>query len=180
LIKEEKMDHLSVLKGKRILVVDDEPDILETITDLLDTCIVETAQQYDTADKCLRKGHYDAVILDIMGVDGYKLLRVANERGIPAVMLTAHALSSTYLVKSLKEGAYAYLPKDKMVDIPDYLAELIGSKQKGIKRSGNWFERLKPFFDEKFGPNWREKDKEFWDDFDEKFVVRKDELERML
>jgi len=34
---------------------------------------------------------FDIAILDIMGVDGYGLLRVAKERGVVAVMLTAHA-----------------------------------------------------------------------------------------
>ncbi|NIV98732.1 response regulator receiver protein, partial [Candidatus Saccharibacteria bacterium] len=32
-----------ILKGKKILVVDDEPDILETLEELLDECDIETA-----------------------------------------------------------------------------------------------------------------------------------------
>ena len=40
------------------------------------------------------------VILDIMGVDGYKLLGIANQKKIIAVMLTAHALSIQDTVKS--------------------------------------------------------------------------------
>jgi DNA-binding NtrC family response regulator len=174
------MTDLNVLKGKRILVVDDEPDILETLIDLLDMCFVETAQEFATAEKSIRKGNYDAVILDIMGVDGYKLLKIATEKGIPAVMLTAHALSPTYLIKSIKEGAHAYLPKDKMVDIADFLAELIQSRQKGIKRSGAWFEKLRPFFDEKFGTGWREKDKDFWKDFEKSYVPSKEDVRKLL
>jgi len=173
------MESTRVLKGKRILVVDDEPDILDTITDLLHMCLVETAKDFKTGEKSLRRGVYDAVILDIMGVDGYRLLKVANEMSVPAIMLTAHALTPDNLVKSIKEGAYAYLPKDKMVDIAEYLADLFISHQKG-KKTGEWFARLTPLFDEKFGPNWREKDKAFWRAFDRKMIPRKEELRRIL
>jgi len=40
-----------------------------------------------------------------MGVDGYKLLEIAVERKVIAVMLTANALSPEDTVKSLKDGA---------------------------------------------------------------------------
>ncbi|MBW1778291.1 MAG: response regulator [Deltaproteobacteria bacterium] len=173
------MEDARILKGKRILVVDDEPDILETLIDLLDMCIVETAQDFETGEKNLRRGAYDAVILDIMGVDGYKLLEVANEMDIPAIMLTAHALSPDNLVKSIKEGAFAYLPKDKMVDITDYLADLFNARQKG-KKDGAWFARLRPLFDEKFGPGWRKTDEAFWKDFDRKMIPSREELNQML
>ncbi len=173
------MEDARILNGKRILVVDDEPDILETLIDLLDMCIVETAQDFETGEKNLRRGAYDAVILDIMGVDGYNLLKVANEMDIPAIMLTAHALSPDNLVKSIKEGAYAYLPKDKMVDIADYLADLFNARQKG-KKNGAWFTRLRPLFDEKFGPGWRKTDEAFWKDFDRKMIPSRKELNQML
>ena len=104
------MDDLQILKGKRILVVDDEPDILESIVELLDTCMIDTAQDFQTGEKCLGEFDYDAAILDVMGVDGYKLLKIAKQKGIPTIMLTAHALSPNYLIKSIKEGAHVYLP----------------------------------------------------------------------
>ena len=86
-----------ILKGKKILIVDDEPDILETLEELLDICIIDTAPDFETAKKFLDKNSYDVAILDIMGVRGYDLLELANEKGIPALMLTAHALSLTTL-----------------------------------------------------------------------------------
>jgi DNA-binding response OmpR family regulator len=174
------MDKLRILKGKRILVVDDEPDILESIVELLDTCIVDTAQDFETAKKCLEEANYDATILDVMGVDGYNLLKIAKQKGVPSIMLTAHALSPSYLIKSIKEGAHVYLPKDKMVDIDDFLADLLTHHQKGEKKSGNWFTRLKPLFDEKFGTGWQKDDKDFWAEFDREFIAKKEELEKML
>jgi CheY-like chemotaxis protein len=82
-----------------------------------------------------------------MGVRGYEILELSNERGIPAIMLTAHALSPDHLVKSLKEGAQCYLPKDKMADISDYLSEVLQASEKGVRKSQNWFDRIKPYFD---------------------------------
>ena len=63
-----------------------------------------------------------------MGVDGYKLLEIANQKNIPAVMLTAHALSPENLIASINKGARAYLPKERMIDIESFLVELIDSQ----------------------------------------------------
>ena len=100
-----------VLEGKRILIVDDEPDILDTLKELLDMCLIDTAPNFETAQKFLKRGSYDAAILDIMGVKGYDLLGLTKEKNIPSLMLTAHALSPDNLVKSLKKGAHSYVPK---------------------------------------------------------------------
>ena len=87
------MKNQDLLKDKRILLVDDEPDVLDTLVELLTTCDTETASTYEEARDKLITGNFDMAILDIMGVDGYKLLDLATERNIAAVMLTAHALS---------------------------------------------------------------------------------------
>ena len=98
------------LVGKKVLIVDDEPDVFETLNELLDMCSVDYAQDFKTAKKFLLETNYDAAILDIMGVDGYKLLTLARQREIPALMLTAHALSPDNLKKSIERGADAYIP----------------------------------------------------------------------
>ena len=84
----------SPLKDKVVLVVDDEPDVLETVADELDMCIVHKAKDYDTGLQYLLSYTYDVVILDIMGVNGFELLKTSVERGFPSVMLTAHASDS--------------------------------------------------------------------------------------
>jgi len=170
----------NILKGKRILIVDDEPDILETVKDLLDMCINDTAPSFETARKFLNKNTYDAAIFDIMGVEGYELLKIATQKGIPSLMLTAHALSPDNLVRSIKEGAYAYVPKDKITDIDVYLADIITASEKGIQKHGTWFARLKQFFDDKFGPGWKEEHKEFWQEFDKTYIVSQEEIEKVL
>jgi len=169
-----------ILEGKRILIVDDEPDVLDTLTETLSMCPVDKAPNFDAGVKFLNKNDYDIAILDIMGVRGYDLLKMVTQKEIPAVMLTAHALSADNLARSIKQGANCYIPKDKLPEIAEFLRDLLEAKQKGIQKHGSWFWKLRPFFDRVFGAGWREKDKDFWNDFDAKHTVNKKDLEQML
>jgi DNA-binding response OmpR family regulator len=45
---------------------------------------------------------YHIAVLDIMGVRGCELLEIANKKDIPALMLTAHAISKAEDIISLK------------------------------------------------------------------------------
>lgn len=174
------MNDTDTLTGKKILIVDDEPDVLETLEELLDMCVIDTATDYAGAKKFLERGSYDAAILDIMGVRGYDLLKIATEKRIPALMLTAHALSPDNLVRSIESGANAYVPKDKLVDIASFVVDIIEAKAAGEKQSHRWFTRLKPFFDRKFKPGWRKKDEAFWREFDRRNVVGKEDVDDIL
>jgi CheY-like chemotaxis protein len=169
-----------ILEGKRVLIVDDEPDVLETLAEMLGMCLVDKAPSFDAGVKFLNKNPYDIAILDIMGVKGYDLLKMATEKNISAVMLTAHALSPDNLIRSIREGAHSYVPKDKLPEIADFLRDVLVAKQKGAQRHGRWFWQLKPFFDKVFGSGWREKDRDFWNDFDSKHPVSKKDLEEIL
>jgi CheY-like chemotaxis protein len=68
----------SILNGKSILAVDDEPDVLtvleEEILGAAPKCKFEKAMTYEEAAKKLESQAYDMVILDIMGVRGFDLL----------------------------------------------------------------------------------------------------------
>lgn len=176
------MQDEEILQGKKILIVDDEPDILETLEELLDMCLIDTAPNFETAKKFLDKYTYDVAVLDIMGVQGYDLLKLTTQKGIPALMLTAHALSPDYLVKSIKGGAKSYIPKDKISHIPTFVGDILEAHTVGIERDSTWFARLRPFFDKKFGPEWRRKDEQFWKEFDETYTSRisKQELEGIM
>lgn len=169
-----------ILKGKKILVVDDEPDILETLEDLLDQCDIETASNFESARELLQSKVYDAAILDIMGVKGFDLLEIAVDRKIPALMLTAHGLNPNNLVGSIKLGAKSYMPKEKMSEIDLYLKEIFIAHEKGIEKSGSWFAHMRSFFDDRFGSGWQNKDKKFWQEFDKTFQASKDELEKIM
>lgn len=156
----------SALDGLKLLVVDDEPDILETLTDLLYMCKVDTANTYETAVEKLSQEEYDVSIIDIMGVNGFDLLIIANEKDIPSLILTSHGLSPENLIKSIKGGAYTYMSKEKMVEMEEFIGDLIMAREKGQKHEHLWLEKQGPYFDDKFGKNWREKDRRFWNQFD--------------
>ena len=142
------------LKGKKILIVDDEPDVLETLDELLDMCEIDSARNFETAERLLKENSYDAAILDIMGVKGYDLLQLARVRDVPALMLTAHALSPDQLVKSMKGGAFSYIPKIEMFDIATYLDDAIQKKLEDDRMYQRWFIKLRPVFEKEFGPDW--------------------------
>jgi len=154
----------SPLKEKVVLVVDDAPDVLDTVADELDMCIVHKAQDYDTALQYLLSYTYDIVILDIMGVNGFELLKSSVDRGFPAVMLTAHAVTPEALKKSIKLGAVSFLPKERISDLTEFLEDVVlgGGKPLWIK----FFDKLGAYFNQRFGPDWKEKDK-FFREFEE-------------
>lgn len=154
-----------ILAGRRILIVDDEPDILETLEEMLSDCLIDKASSFSEAKELLNKTVYEVAIFDIMGVRGYDLLEIANKKEIPAIMLTAHALSPEHVVKSIKGGAQVYVPKARIGEIPAFLADILTSREEGSRGATEWFTRLKPYFDGKFGPGWQERDKAFWDGF---------------
>lgn len=170
----------AILKGKRVLIVDDEPDVLETLEELLNQCLIDKAPSFDTGVKFLNKNTYDIAIFDIMGVKGYELLRMATDKGIPAIMLTAHALSPDNLIKSIREGAHSYVPKDKLPEISTFVKDILEARQKGAEKPSRWFVRLRPFFDKHFGVGWRERDKDFWEDFDSRNVIGRKDLEDIM
>jgi DNA-binding response OmpR family regulator len=161
----------SLLPGKRILAVDDEADILETIEDILDMAEVDTARDFDGAAEKIRTGAYDLAILDIMGVNGLALLDEAVAKGIPTVMLTAHAINPETLMTSIRKGAIAYLPKETLIELDDLLEALLAAQAAGRPPWKLLFDRLGTYFDERFGPDWKSKDEPFWTDFSRHWEV---------
>ncbi|MFH1351716.1 MAG: response regulator [Pseudomonadota bacterium] len=157
------MDPKKILKGKRVLIVDDEEDILQTLIELLDMCKIDTASSFEQAKGLLENNYYDIAVLDIMGVQGYELLDIANRRDIPALMLTAHALTKEDLQKSVQKGASFYAPKDEINRIDLFLADVLEAREEKKNVWAKWYERLSGFCDKRFGKNWRDQDTEFWD-----------------
>lgn len=159
------MSEYNYLEGKRTLIVDDEPDVLDSLEELLSMCEVTTASNFQDAKVSLQTQDFDITVLDIMGVEGYDLLEIANKKGVPAVMLTAHALTPENMVKSYKEGAASYLPKEEMVNIASFLNEILEAKEKGTNTWSRWYDRMGSFFEKRFGKEWKKTDEEFWRKF---------------
>lgn len=153
-----------ILEGKHVLVVDDERDVLTVVVGLLDLCKIDTADNFEDARALMEKVRYDIVVLDIMGVNGYELLEIANSRKIPALMLTAHALSSEDLKRSAEEGAAYFAPKEKIEDLPKFIADVLDAIDKRKSPWNRMIDRLGTFYDRRFnGPDWREKVNAYWE-----------------
>jgi DNA-binding response OmpR family regulator len=118
----------SILDGKRILAVDDEPDILSVleteIKEVCPTCRFDKAMTYAQAEEMLKADSYDVVVLDIMGVRGFELLELATKRKFRTAMLTAHALSAKHS-RNHMILAPGYLPKDKLGEIVPFLEDVL-------------------------------------------------------
>jgi len=160
------MSDMSLLNGKKVLAVDDEPDILAALVELLDMCEVVTASTFEEANELLISHDFDIAILDIMGVDGYGLLEIANRKSVPAVMLTAHAFTADNLVRTIKEGAYGYIPKEEITEIAKYLVDALTAQQRGENPWSAWQERLpSSYFERRWGAAWQDQDRDFWEQF---------------
>jgi signal transduction histidine kinase/DNA-binding NarL/FixJ family response regulator len=110
------------LDGRRVLAVEDQPDMLESLRHLLDDqgAVVTTASSGHQALELLRQqpDGFDALVSDIgmPGMDGYDLLRrVRSELGLGpqklvAVALTAYARDQDR-ERALQAGFHAHLTK---------------------------------------------------------------------
>ena len=168
------MSEVNLLKGKKILVVDDEPDIPAVLEELLDMCEIVKAASYDEAKSCMETQTFDIVVLDIMGVNGYGLLEIAKRNNLPALMLTAHAFTPDNLVKSIKQGAASYIPKEEITEIADYLIDILKAREEGKNPWQPWQDRLpSSYFERRWGAAWKDNDKDFWDTFKASLKSRK-------
>lgn len=149
----------SILNHKKLLIVDDEADILATveeeILEVCPDCEIDKVTNYENAADLLKSNDYDLVVLDIMGVRGFDLLEIAVTREFKVAMLTAHALSPEALRKSHDMGAMAYLPKDKLGELVPFLEDVLRNDHES-----GWeglLEKLKDYFNEAWGPDWWDK-----------------------
>jgi DNA-binding NtrC family response regulator len=118
---------------KRVLVVDDELDFLETIVKRLEVRDIK-ASGVDSGPKALAlldKEDFDVVILDVKmpGMDGVETLVEMKKKKpqLPVIMLTGHATVASG-IQGMKQGAFAYVMK------PVELDELLDKLQKAFDR----------------------------------------------
>ena len=158
-------DH-TLLNGKKLLIVDDEADILDMLEELLEMCDVVKASTFEEAKDLLESQHFDMTILDIMGVNGYGLLEIANKKDVPAVMLTAHAFTPGNLLRSVKEGADSYLPKEEMGNIAIFLNDILEAIQEGKDPWEPWQDKLPTsYFEKRWGAMSKDTTRDFWEQF---------------
>ena len=165
----------SILNGKRVLAVDDEPDVLEVLEEEIlgysPNTIFEKATTYDEAAKKLESQNYDVVVLDIIGVRGFDLLDQAVKLKFPAAMLTAHSLNPESLKRSIEMGAIAYLPKEKLGEIVPFLEDILEASD-GSSAWGRLMNKLEGFFTSRWGEYWKKPEEKFWKDFEKKTKIK--------
>jgi DNA-binding NtrC family response regulator len=109
------------VNGQRILIVDDEPDMVDNCARILRRagyrCL--TAVDPHRAISLLESERPDLLLTDLKmpGIDGLALLRRAKEldSALPVVVITAFATVES-AVAAIKDGAFDYLPKNFSVD----------------------------------------------------------------
>jgi DNA-binding NtrC family response regulator len=111
----------------KILIVDDEPGIRFGVRDFLETAGLEVdeADSVGGAERAVREGRPDAVVLDHMLPDGTALDLLPRlkelDPSLPVLVLTGHA-SIDLAVRAVKEGADQFLAKP--VELPALLVML--------------------------------------------------------
>lgn len=102
----------------RILVVDDEPDVLKLLHLILERAGFEVtlAADGEQALRCLAEERYDLVLCDVLmpGLDGYGVLAAvrgdARTRDLPVLMLSAKVQPQD-IQRALEAGADGYVIK---------------------------------------------------------------------
>ena len=101
--------------AKKVLVIDDEPKIVEICQDYLIKAGFEVAHAYDgpTGIAIARRSQPDLVVLDLMmpEMDGLDVCReLRRENNVPSIMLTAR-VEETDKIIGLELGADDYMTK---------------------------------------------------------------------
>ena len=107
-----------MLKEKVLLIVDDDPDVVETLKFRLEADNYKIIVAYDGKEALAkaRQAMPDLILLDLMlpELDGYKVCRLLKfdekYRGIPIIMLTARAQEADK-TQGIETGADRYMTK---------------------------------------------------------------------
>jgi two-component system nitrogen regulation response regulator NtrX len=121
------------VKKRRILVIDDEKAIRETLSEILtdEGYAVTSIESGEEGLRRLREENFDLAFLDVWlrDLDGLSVLEAAagRLREVPVVMISGHANVET-AVRAVRLGAYDFLEK------PLSLERVILTAQKAIER----------------------------------------------
>ncbi len=119
-----------------ILIVDDEPDIIEALVNYLDDYEVSFASDAESALEMVASGKFKIVLTDIMmpGLDGIQLLRriKAKNPGIQVIMMTGQT-TLMRATESMQDGALSYLLKPF-----DDISEVDRAIEEAVRKIKEW------------------------------------------
>ncbi len=130
------------MKKKNVLIVDDDPDVLNMLEGLLKKLEYNpyVAANGEEAVRVIDSNKIDVVVSDLVmpEMNGMELLkRVKSRKGdIPFVMITGHPSIET-AVEAIKKGAYDYLTKPFQAEEVRIKIDRALEKQ-GLRRSLRW------------------------------------------
>jgi PAS domain S-box-containing protein len=99
------------LSGVRVLVVDDDAGVCQSLKDVLEAegCCIETASSGVVAMQCLEREQFELVLSDVVmpDMDGYELYQTVKKQSpeLPVVLMTAFNYDKDHIIKrSCLEG----------------------------------------------------------------------------
>ncbi len=117
---------------KKILIAEDEPEILQLLTDMLATAdfVVEPAQDGDEALQKIKKENFDLILLDMQmpNKDGFEVLENLHHQGklnSMKVVILSNIDNEKWVRRARELGAIDYWLK---IDI--HLTELVDKVKK--------------------------------------------------
>lgn len=112
---------------RQVLIVDDEPGMLETLADILDAAgyTVTAVGDGEAALAEIRTGRYDVVVMDVRmpGRDGVSVLVDSGAPPPPVILMTAYALEDR-LREAREKKVHAVVMKPFAAP---YLLDLVAS-----------------------------------------------------
>jgi len=112
--------------GKRLLIIDDDPDFVEGITAILQTANYDIDAAYNPKDgmAALQSKHYDLLLLDIMmgrGAEGIMIARKLRKdphlSQIPVLIITGIREQIAFLFPGQAVHPH-FVPVDELVEKP--------------------------------------------------------------
>jgi PAS domain S-box-containing protein len=100
-----KADGRHPLSGLRVLIVDDDPGVCDSLKDLLEgeRCCIETASSGIHALQWLDRQQFDVVLSDVVmpDMDGYELYQTVKAKTpkLPVVLMTAFNYDKDHIIK---------------------------------------------------------------------------------
>jgi CheY-like chemotaxis protein len=136
-----------VEKGKRILIVDDDPIMVQSLKLVLENRGYATAEAYNASEAMgkVRQNRPDLILLDIMmpdGIEGFHFVWDLRQmepplRDIPIIVVTAiHDKGELRYYPEQSDGTYEpgeYLPVQDFIDKPIQPADLLDRVAKQLR-----------------------------------------------
>ena len=137
--------------------------VAETVTALLK--VVRARQTYVPGNPLIERFHDE--LCEKLGVVWGELPHVSLTVDEGRLLwrdreVYAKPLSPDNFAKSMDGGADAYLPKNKLAELDVFLDDVLNDDRQKPGVLGVWFDRVKGYYEKKFGPGWLDEYKGSW------------------